>query len=106
MARTVKTVPIVLPSKAAAPTAETWELHVGHIKLFITGPGEDDWFPVSNAYYTGPVGNITERRIAQAAVHLLNASHRYERNLCKKKFAAIYQRAKRKIKADQTHDNA
>jgi len=55
-----------------------WQLHVGTIRLFIIGPGEDAWFPASEPCYTGRIGTEEERAIARRAVRLLDRLRRYD----------------------------
>lgn len=68
--------------KDGAPMgAPTWSLHVGFIKLFITGPGQDQWFAVSSAHYRGPVGTPDERETAEKVVDYLNFHHRHDETM-------------------------
>lgn len=71
----------ILPKPEAPAGPLTWSLHVGHIKLFITGPGDDQWFAVSAAHYRGPVGTPAERAVAEKVVDYLNFHHRHDESI-------------------------
>ena len=61
--------------KAASAESTAWELHIGHCKLFITGPAEHQWFAVSAPAYSGPVGTDWERAVAEHVITILNRDH-------------------------------
>jgi len=84
--------------RASAPVlapGNAWELHTGHVKLFIVGPGENDWFACSAPHYHGPVGTPREREIANRAVKILNLNHRHARDIGRPAFDAILKQAAR-----------
>ena len=99
MARSRKTVPIVLPTKPVVSTAEKWSIHIGHIRLFIVGPGEDDWFPCSPANYGKPNHTKDDLRAAQHAVRILNARHRDSLNLDPSIFRDVLSNARKQTAA-------
>lgn len=78
---------------------EKWHVHIGHIKLYIVGPGENDWFPLTDSCYHGQVGTDKERAIAQRAAAILDTEHRYDRNMLDRAaIEAVLKRAAKEIK--------
>lgn len=73
--------------------ANAWELHTGYVKLFIVGPGENDWFACSAAHYDGPVGTPREREIARRALAILNQDFRHARDIGRPTFDRILKQA-------------
>lgn len=58
-----------------------WQVVIGHMRLFIMGPGPNAWFPVSLPTSKGSPGTPKERRIAHAAVSILMEKHREDREI-------------------------
>ncbi len=56
-----------------APPLPQWEIHVGHVQLFIVGPGPDAWLACSKPEYRPGIkpGTHRERAIAQRAILIL-----------------------------------
>jgi hypothetical protein len=54
---------------------ECWHLHVGHVQLFIVGPGPDAWLACSEPCYSGRIGTQQERNIARRAIEILARNH-------------------------------
>jgi hypothetical protein len=57
---------------SVATALHIWEVHVGTVQLFISGPGPHAWLACSESCYSGQIGTDEERAIARRAVALLN----------------------------------
>ncbi len=66
-----------------------WELYIGHVHLFIIGPGQGQMWIVSDSYYQGQIGTDSERKAARSAVAELNRSHSQDGQLTKAAAMAI-----------------
>jgi hypothetical protein len=58
-----------------AASNHTWELHIGTVQLFISGPGPDAWLACSEPCYSGSIGTDHERHVAHKAVTILRKNH-------------------------------
>lgn len=89
------------PNHQAAVTATVatalhiWEVHVGTVQLFISGPGQDAWLACSESYYSGRIGTDEERDIARRAVILLNDEQIQNKDAGPTEIRAALERARR-----------
>ncbi len=66
---------------AVAPTyVYTWQVIIGQMRIFIAGPGDKSWFPVTAPDSSpGNPGTPDDLRIAHAAVSILAKRHMGDR---------------------------
>ena len=90
-----------LSTRKADPAAvpHTWSMHVGHIKLFIIGPADQQWFSCSKPCYTSVPSTTRERAIAHRAIEILNRDHNGDVTIQRPRIDAILAIAAQEIKA-------
>ena len=82
----------------AAAAAAPWSYYISSLKVAILGPADHQWFAASKPYYTGRVGSVPERDIAERAVAILNRDHAGDETIARPQIDNILQRAARERK--------
>lgn len=97
-------------NKGPAKTEATlhWQLVVGTVQIFISGPGPDAWLACSKPNYEpgSKPGTESERYVARRALKICIQRHRDDRDAGVSEIKAAFKQAIAEIRAEQREAEA